>query len=98
MNVIATFAHKKYTEHGASILSLEWANKHQYFYDVWSAQEDPMYVYTQKDLDEYVQTEDYCDFYLGLEGEGPVMDRASTLFWLVPGAPREYVVAKKPKK
>ena len=62
VNKMASFSFNKYTERGASILSLEWVRRMQHFLDIWRAQGLSKYVYTAHDSASYQEGADFVAF------------------------------------
>ena len=54
--------HKK----AASSMALEWCSRMQYFHDIYTAQDDPDFLYTQAELDSYEESLEFVEFMLAI--------------------------------
>jgi hypothetical protein len=87
LNVMVSFATDLYGEVAASILARAWCHRMEYFYLIWLHQELWDYHFTETDCSGHVATEEWVDFFLGLDLLSVTMDRASALNRMRPGLP-----------
>jgi hypothetical protein len=78
---VGSFArHDKYEEKAASSMALEWCSRMQHYYDIYAAQDDPDFLYTQEQLDSYEESLEFIDFMLAIPDEYVVtLDRCRKL-------------------
>ena len=60
---------KKYEEKAASSMALEWCSRMQHYYDIYAAQDDPDFLYTQEQLGSYEESLEFIDFMLAIPDE-----------------------------
>ena len=79
----ARFDVRLHGERGASVLSLSWAQKMQYFFDLWLNAGSPETVqYSEADIAGFVESQDFLDFIEGAEGK--TLERAQQIRDLLP--------------
>ena len=77
----------RYGEHIASQLCLAWAHKMQYFFSLRDESGDEEYVFSQADVEAYLEPPSYLDMALGLDVVSLAFARVVEIRALRPGKP-----------
>lgn len=78
---------KLYTESGATLMAQEWCDRMQHFYDIWKAQGDAQYTFSEDDSTMYVEGETWLAF-CGQEAmSAQLYERVAAIRCIAPGAP-----------
>ena len=84
----ATYAFREYGDELASVLSLAWCHRMQWYYSQWASAADRNHVFKAADHDLYVEEEIFTTVVGCLAEHDPAARRASQIRDLRPGAPR----------
>ena len=64
-----SFAFAKYDRHPASCMALEWCRRMQHFHDIYTAQDDPDFVYSEEELESCEESIELIDLMLAQSDE-----------------------------
>ena len=81
---IASYSYRQHGEEAANMLANEWANKCQWYYNIWKGQAGSDYVFTPEDLASYVPSKVWHEFVASLPAESPSRVRALAIEALAP--------------
>ena len=84
----ATYAFREYGDELASVLSLAWCHRMQWYYSQWASAADGNHVFKAADHDLYVEEEIFTTVVGCLAEHDPAARRAGQIRDLRPGAPR----------
>ena len=77
------------------MLAFAWCHRLQFFFDVWRAQEDPLYVYSDADIMSYVEEMSFRDFVRKLAPSSEAAKKAALISSLRPNSPLVVDLKKK---
>lgn len=84
INKMVSFSIRKYGDHTASMLAIEWAREAQYFFDLWKQQRRQTYQFTEDDIVGYTPGPRWEAFYASLTGAA--LTRATGIVMMAPRA------------
>lgn len=77
MGKSALFAPSKYGDESAHMLALEWCRRCEHFPQIWVANDDPEYLYTQDDLASYQEDLEFVTWLCGVDAMSATWERAA---------------------
>lgn len=84
MGKSALFALSKYGDESAHMLALEWCRRCEHFFQIWVANDDPEYLYTQDDLASYQEDLEFVTWLCGVDAMSATWERAAKVRKLKP--------------
>lgn len=87
MGKSALFALSKYGDESAHMLALEWCRRCEHFFQIWVAQDDPEFAYTQTDLASYQEGLEFVTWMCSVDIMSATWERAAKVRSLRPTNP-----------
>ena len=81
------FSVAKHGDRDPSVLARAWCHKMEFFYAIWSEQDNWHCVFQEADHCASIPIDEYTDFYLALTIDDVVVPRAGQIQSIAPGAP-----------
>ena len=84
---MVSFSVAKYGDRDPSVLARAWCHKMEFFYAIWSEQDNWHYVFQGADHVAYIPTDEYTEFFLALTIDDIAAPGAAQIQNIAPGAP-----------
>lgn len=84
LNRMFSMSTKLYTKHEATTACVEWCARMKHYYDIYMAQDELSYRFSNDELESFVSTEPFCDVFIAAPLSGKLIERLQQVHHLRP--------------